>query len=77
MQVRIHKFLEKTKKKKGDRDTITEEGGADAIFQGQQKLRKTVDYLMKQKRRQVLKIVNAQEDLEPWGTSERARVIIC
>lgn len=75
MQVRIHNFLEKTKKKKGDDDSINEEGHSDTMVQEQQKLRKNVDKLMKkQKRRQVMKIVDALDDSKSWSTDTRAKV---
>lgn len=81
-QVRIHRFLEKTKKKKNTTDkkaeadsvpvTIEQEKLADE----QEKLRKKVNKLIKrQKMQQVRGIVKEQEDLKPWG--QEAHVKVC
>ncbi|XP_021739363.1 DNA-directed RNA polymerase 2, chloroplastic/mitochondrial-like [Chenopodium quinoa] len=74
-EVRIHTFLEKTKKKKGDKCKKSDEAGSDAEIQEQQHLRKNVNSLInKQKRRQALKIVDSQGHLKPWGAEARAKV---
>lgn len=75
-EVRIYKFLEKTKKKKGDQCEKSDGAGPfDAEIEEQQHLRKNVNNLIKkQKRRQALKIVTSQDDLKPWGTEARAKV---
>ncbi|KAL2896218.1 DNA-directed RNA polymerase 2 chloroplastic/mitochondrial [Bienertia sinuspersici] len=74
-EVRIHTFLEKTKKKKNDQNKNSDGAGSDAEVQEQQKLRKNVDKLLKkQKRRQALKIVTSQDDLKPWSSEARAKV---
>ncbi|CAO2825253.1 unnamed protein product [Amaranthus hypochondriacus] len=74
-EVRIHLFLEKTKKKKGDQNRNSEEGGSDAEIQKQQHLRKSVDNLIKkQKRQQALKIVASHDDSKPWGADAKAKV---
>ncbi|XP_048495367.1 DNA-directed RNA polymerase 2, chloroplastic/mitochondrial isoform X2 [Beta vulgaris subsp. vulgaris] len=74
-EVRIHTFLEKTKKKKGGQNIKSDEAGSDAEIQAQQHLRKNVNNLIKkQKRRQALKIVDSQGDLKPWGSDARAKV---
>ena len=69
-------FLEKTKKKKGDQNRTSEEGGFDAEIQKQQHLRKSVDNLIKkQKRKQALKIVASHDDSKPWGADAKAKVV--
>nr|CAC80138.1 DNA-dependent RNA polymerase [Spinacia oleracea] len=74
-EVRIHTFLEKAKKKKGDRSKKPDDAASDAEIQEQQHLRKNVNNLIKkQKRRQALKIVDSQGDLKPWGSETRAKV---
>ncbi|KAK6128777.1 hypothetical protein DH2020_037483 [Rehmannia glutinosa] len=73
--VRIHYFLEKTKKKKVDKDT--EKGGdeSDGNIQEQEKLRQRVTTLMKkQKLRAVRQIVNKQIEYQPWGQDAKAKV---
>ncbi|KAF9616564.1 hypothetical protein IFM89_030331 [Coptis chinensis] len=75
-EVRIYRFLEKTKKKK-DKDKKVEEGDtdADAVAKEQEKLRKRVTTLMKkQKLHQVRQIVRRQDDLKPWGQAAQAKV---
>ncbi|KAK6128829.1 hypothetical protein DH2020_037465 [Rehmannia glutinosa] len=74
-EVRIHYFLEKTKKKKVDKDT--EKGGdeSDGNIQEQEKLRQRVTTLMKkQKLRAVRQIVNKQIEYQPWGQDAKAKV---
>lgn len=73
-QVRIQRFLEKTKKKTGKANgSECEEGDA----KGQQMLRKRVTKLMKkQKLPQVQKILKQQDDLKPWGQDAHAKVLI-
>lgn len=73
-QVRIHKFLEKTKKQKADKNNKTE-GNITPVTQEQEKLRQTVTNLMKkQKLRAVQQIVKAQDDSKPWGPEAKAKV---
>lgn len=88
-QVRIHRFLEKTKKKKNTIDkkaeadsvpvTIEQEKLADEqekLTKEQERLRKKVNKLIKrQKMQQVRGIVKEQEDLKPWG--QEAHVKVC
>lgn len=72
-QVRIHYFLEKTKRKgkKGNKD----EEKADPSTSVQEKLRKRVtDLLKKQKLPAVKQIVRNQEGLPPWGQDAKAKV---
>ncbi|XP_028792476.1 DNA-directed RNA polymerase 2B, chloroplastic/mitochondrial isoform X2 [Neltuma alba] len=74
-EVRIHKFLEKTKKKNGD--TAKKEGGdkVNALSREQDKLRKKVtDLMKKQKLAVVRKMVKGQDDSKPWGSDNKARV---
>jgi DNA-directed RNA polymerase len=77
-EVRIHKFLEKTKKKstKKEVDKVVEAGDSD-IAKEQQRLRKKVTELMKkQKIRQVRNIVKKQDNTRPWGQDAHAKVCI-
>ncbi|XP_074285149.1 DNA-directed RNA polymerase 2, chloroplastic/mitochondrial-like [Silene latifolia] len=69
-EVRIHLFLEKKKKKKQGDPVVN----ADVLLR-QQLLRNNVDSLIKkQKRRQALKIVTSNDEMNPWGTEARAKV---
>lgn len=71
-QIRIHKFLEKTKKKKVDKGSGDR---SDTVVQEQEKLRKKVSNLMKkQKLQAVRQIVKGQDDLKPWGPDAKAKV---
>ncbi|CAK9155961.1 unnamed protein product [Ilex paraguariensis] len=73
--VRIHKFLEKTKKKKVDRDAKSEWDGSNPVVQEQEKLRKKVTGLMKkQKLQAVRQIVKRQDDSKPWNQEAKAKV---
>lgn len=72
-QVRIHNFLEKTKKQKAEKDKQKEDG--EHVTQEQEKLRKKVTNLMKkQKLRAVGQIVRRQDDSKPWGQDAKAKV---
>lgn len=72
-EVRIHNFLEKTKKHKAVKDTKMEDG--EPATQEQEKLRKKVTSLMKkQKLRAVNQIVRSQDDSKPWGQDAKAKV---
>ncbi|XP_021815123.1 DNA-directed RNA polymerase 1, mitochondrial-like [Prunus avium] len=87
-EVRIHRFLEKTKKKKNTTDkkaeadsvpvTIEQEKLADEqekLANEQERLRKKVNKLIKrQKMQQVRGIVKEQEDLKPWGQEAHVKV---
>lgn len=74
-EVRIHKFLEKTKKKKVNDNTETEGDSSGTAVHEQDKLRKTITNLMKkQKLHSVRKIVKKQDDSKPWGQDARAKV---
>ncbi|KAL6600339.1 hypothetical protein ACP70R_045139 [Stipagrostis hirtigluma subsp. patula] len=76
-EVRIHRFLEKTKKKGNkevDKDKEEEVVDSD-IAKEQQRLRKKVtDLMKKQKLRQVRKIVKNQDNSRPWGQDVQAKV---
>ena len=76
-QVRIHKFLEKTKKKSTKEvDKVVEAGDSD-IAKEQQRLRKKVtDLMKKQKIRHVRHIVKKQDTTRPWGQDAHAKVCI-
>ncbi|KAJ4710678.1 DNA-directed RNA polymerase [Melia azedarach] len=80
-EVRIHSFLEKTKKKKNVTDnklediseTATEE--LEKLRKEQEKLRKKVTNLIKkQKLQQVKGIVKGQDDSKPWGQEAHVKV---
>ena len=74
-QVRIHKFLEKTKKKKGDKDKENDGDDSNAVVKDQEKLRKKVTTLIKkQKLLAVRQIVKGQDDSKPWGQDAKAKV---
>ncbi|XP_010261422.1 PREDICTED: DNA-directed RNA polymerase 2B, chloroplastic/mitochondrial-like isoform X2 [Nelumbo nucifera] len=73
-EVRIYKFLEKTKKKT-DKDKKAEGGESDPAIKEQQRLRKKVtDLMKKQKLQQVRQIVKSQDDSKPWGQDAQAKV---
>lgn len=70
-EVRIHKFLEKTRKR-SDKDRKNE---VEPVTKDQEVLRKKVTTLMKkQKLGQVRKIVRGQDDSKPWGQDNQAKV---
>ncbi|CAN4082740.1 unnamed protein product [Withania somnifera] len=72
-EVRIHNFLEKTKKHKALKDTKMED--EEPATQEQEKLHKQVTSLMKkQKLRAVNQILRSQDDSKPWGQDARAKV---
>lgn len=80
-QARIHKFLEKTKKKmnvadskSGDiSETSTDE--LEKVTKEKEKLRKKVTSLMKkQKLEQAREIVKQQDDSKPWGQDAHVKV---
>ncbi|KAM3286369.1 DNA-directed RNA polymerase 2, chloroplastic/mitochondrial [Capsicum chacoense] len=72
-EVRIHKFLEKTKKQKSQKNTKMEDG--EHATEEQEELRKKVTSLMKkQKLRAVNQIVRSQDDSKPWGQDVKAKV---
>ncbi|KAI9082869.1 hypothetical protein K1719_035199 [Acacia pycnantha] len=74
-EVKIYKFLEKTKKKKGDTAKKEGEDKSNALVREQDKLRKKVTDLMKKKKLAVVrKMVKGQDDLKPWGQDNKARV---
>lgn len=81
-QVRIHKFLEKTKKKnvnekntEGEADPVAEE--QEKLAKEQERLRKKVTKLMKkQKVQQVRMIVKGKDDLKPWGQDAHVKVFV-
>ncbi|KAL5996080.1 DNA-directed RNA polymerase 1B, mitochondrial [Asimina triloba] len=72
-EVRIHKFLEKTKKKNSKEKKHEVE--PDPVEKEQQILRNRVTNLMKkQKLHQVRTIVKSQDDSRPWGHEGQAKV---
>ncbi|GFP97934.1 DNA-directed RNA polymerase 2b chloroplastic/mitochondrial [Phtheirospermum japonicum] len=74
-EVRIHHFLEKTKKKKVEKDTENEGDESGVNIQEQEKLRQKVTTLMKkQKLRAVRQLVNKQIEFQSWGQDAKAKV---
>ncbi|KAJ6899503.1 DNA-directed RNA polymerase 1B [Populus alba x Populus x berolinensis] len=80
-EAKIHKFLEKTKKRKNLKDKISEDESGAAIYEGekltkeQEKLRKKVTTLIKkQKVHQVRRIVKGHDDSMPWGQEAHLKV---
>ncbi|KAI4346747.1 hypothetical protein L6164_007617 [Bauhinia variegata] len=74
-EARIHKFLEKTKKKKDDKGNQNKAGRSEDAAKEQDKLRKKVTDLMKKQRiSTVRQIVKGQDDTKPWGQVTRAKV---
>nr|CBL69149.1 RNA polymerase [Nuphar advena] len=72
-EARIHRFLEKTKKKPANANKA--EAEPEAVTKEKEFLRKKVTSLIKkQKLRQVTKIVKGKDDSEPWGTEGHAKV---
>ncbi|XP_044505742.1 DNA-directed RNA polymerase 2, chloroplastic/mitochondrial-like isoform X2 [Mangifera indica] len=74
-EVRIHKFLEKTKKKKVNKNTEVARGESAAAITEMKKLRKMVTNLIKkQKLPAVRQIVKEQDDFKPWALDVKAKV---
>ncbi|CAD6217058.1 unnamed protein product [Miscanthus lutarioriparius] len=75
-EVRINRFLGKTRKKSNKEMEKEEEAAVDTdIAKEQQRLRKKVtDLMKKQKLRQVRKIVKNQDNSRPWGQDAQAKV---
>ncbi|XP_043692088.1 DNA-directed RNA polymerase 2, chloroplastic/mitochondrial-like isoform X2 [Telopea speciosissima] len=81
-EVRIHKFLEKTKRKT-DKDKKHQERESDPVVIEeerlrnieQERLRKKVNNLMKkQKLQQLRHVLKGQDDSKPWGQDAQAKV---
>ncbi|PSR88201.1 DNA-directed RNA polymerase [Actinidia chinensis var. chinensis] len=73
LEGRIHRFLERTKKKNTSNKNAEEE--SDPVTKEQQNARKKVTNLMKkQKVHQVRVIVKAHNDLKPWGQEVQIKV---
>ncbi|GLU10880.1 hypothetical protein SLE2022_276580 [Rubroshorea leprosula] len=76
-EVRIHKFLEKTKRKKVGKRMKDEEGEgqSDDALKEQEKLRKKVIALIKKQKLPALRqIVTEQDDSRPWSQDVKAKV---
>lgn len=72
-QIRIQRFLEKTKNKNLNKDKEAEENPATVIKE--QKLKKMVtDLMKKQKLRAVNQIVKKHDDLKSWNQDAKAKV---
>ncbi|XP_043721736.1 DNA-directed RNA polymerase 2, chloroplastic/mitochondrial-like [Telopea speciosissima] len=73
-EVRIHKFLEKTRRKT-NKDKKNQEGECDPVTIEQEKLRKKVNNLMKkQKLQQLRHVLKGQDDSKPWGLEAQAKI---
>ncbi|XP_057494061.1 DNA-directed RNA polymerase 1B, mitochondrial-like isoform X1 [Actinidia eriantha] len=73
LEGRIHRFLERTKKKNTSKKNAEEE--SDPVTKEQQNIRKKVANLMKkQKVHQLRVIVKAHNDLKPWGQEAQIKV---
>ncbi|WVZ70612.1 hypothetical protein U9M48_019261 [Paspalum notatum var. saurae] len=73
-EVRIHRFLEKTRKKNNKEIGNEEVVGLDIVKEQQRLRKKVTDLMKKQKLRQVRKIVKNQDDSRPWGQDAHAKV---
>lgn len=74
-QVRIHRFLEKTKRQKGKKVDEGEGSEAGPVSLMQEKLRKRVTTLIKQQKLPAVKqLVNSHDDFRPWGQDIKAKV---
>lgn len=74
-EIRIHKFLEKTKTKKAAKDAKTEEKVADIDIKEKEGLHKKVTNLMKKQKLQVVgRIVKDYDDSKPWTQAVKAQV---
>lgn len=74
-EVRIQRFLEKKKKKKGEKDKKIETCGSNTVAREQEKLiNKVTDLMKKQKLHQVRQIVKREDDFGPWGLDAKAKV---
>ncbi|KAJ6396295.1 hypothetical protein OIU77_021344 [Salix suchowensis] len=76
-EIKIHNFLEKTKKKKENTDNgkNSVEGETPAVMKVQEMLRKKVtDLIKKQKLPAVRKIMKGHDDSKSWSTDAKAKV---
>ncbi|XP_065854821.1 DNA-directed RNA polymerase 2, chloroplastic/mitochondrial [Euphorbia lathyris] len=74
-EIRIHKFLEKTKKKKAGRGKKNQEEESNDVSPEQEKLRKKVtDLIKKQKLPAARQIVRGQDPSRPWNQEIKAKV---
>ncbi|KAJ4833082.1 DNA-directed RNA polymerase 2, chloroplastic/mitochondrial [Turnera subulata] len=73
-EVKIHKFLEKTKVEKADKMKVIPEGESDVVKEKQWLRKRVIDLIKKQKLPAVRKIVDGQEQSKPWNLEARAKV---
>ncbi|CAN0876157.1 DNA-directed RNA polymerase 2B, chloroplastic/mitochondrial [Linum grandiflorum] len=75
-EIRIHNFLEKTKRKKNAKVEKSEEGDQSAAVDGEQlMLRRKVTELIKKKKLPVVrKIMKGYDDSRPWSQEAKAKV---
>ena len=70
-QVRIHKFLEKTRSHQSKK---TEAGDEDSMDNDKQKLRKHVNGLIKRRRLKQVQMLLKEKESGPWGRDTQAKV---
>ncbi|XP_074381856.1 DNA-directed RNA polymerase 2, chloroplastic/mitochondrial-like isoform X2 [Apium graveolens] len=74
-EIRIHDFLEKTKKKKSKKDTKNEEEASDGTSKEEGKLKKTVTNLIKKQKLQTVRaIIKGEDPMKPWRPDAKAKV---
>ncbi|KAF7838116.1 DNA-directed RNA polymerase 3, chloroplastic [Senna tora] len=69
-EVRIHRFLEKTRKHKGK----TVAGAEDGLNNDKEKLRKRVNCLIRRKRLKEVQLLLKKEEFSPWGRDTQAKL---
>lgn len=70
-EVRIHKFLEKTRSHQNKK---TEAGGEDSMDNDKQKLRKHVNSLIRSRRLKQVQMLLKEEESGPWGRDTQAKL---
>nr|XP_043612341.1 DNA-directed RNA polymerase 1, mitochondrial-like [Erigeron canadensis] len=74
-EARIHRFMEKSKRKASLNESPDDDSEAANSEQQMQKLRKKVNVLVKKKKlQQVRHIVKQQDDMKPWGQDAQVKV---
>lgn len=71
-EVRIHKFLEKTRSHQSKK---TKAGGEDSMDNDKKKLRKHVNGLIRSRRLKQVQMLLKEEDAGPWGRDTQAKLI--
>ncbi|KAM0019810.1 putative DNA-directed RNA polymerase [Helianthus debilis subsp. tardiflorus] len=74
-EARIHRFMEKSKRKTTLNESVDDDSEAVNNEQQMQKLRKKVNVLVKKKKlQQVRHIVKQQDEMKPWGQDAQVKV---